>query len=269
MFYVKSDPTLDPWYNLGQIAGLALGNAFAARNTRESAKQREYLKSIDAAHEQAKANKAFQTAADTYTKKKTEGLGDLDTAYNAYNAHPTAETWNAAVAMSKKYDPNFDVSKGSTFQGLRDSMYSGSAGYLQPDRQATITAGQAINPNLDTKNSNWINDTSDYGTQKYNYLNDYQKAMNGKRMNGEGDNKFQYFSQYADNIPQYVPVEARGSQFQFSHQLPGVPRPNFGMYTPPAQPAQSVSAAQFTLPKATPLSQPLSFSNYLPQYQQK
>lgn len=186
----------DPLYNLGKIAGIVGLKLYTNRNRRGAAKEAQNQKAEELTNISQQMQNNMQNTYNRYDNTKTAALSDIDKASQAYNGNQSQANWDNLVATGKKYDPSFNSSSADAMTNLRNSIYSGSAGYLQPYRKAAEDAATTVNPSVDFSNGNW--GTNSYNIAKANtdYYGNFKDYNQGKAINGTGDNKYKNLWNY-------------------------------------------------------------------------
>lgn len=200
MFAIKDVPATDPWYNLGQIAGLALGKAYEARTSREAGKQKENQKAQEAYDIQNQQNQALQGAYNAYDTAKNNLQNEGNSLAKAYNDNQSQANYDAMVNWIKKVHPGADINDTAMADAL-NYVKSGQATPLQSYRQAAMSAAQTINPYVDFSSSDWGTGTYNMGLNRANYTKNFEESNKGKTVNGKGDKKYQKFVDYNNANP--------------------------------------------------------------------
>lgn len=245
MFAIKDVPATDPWYNLGQIAGLALGKAYEARTSREAGKQKNNQKAQEAYDIQNQQNQALQVAYNAYDTAKNNLQNEGNSLAKAYNDNQSQANYDAMVNWIKKVHPGADINDTAMADAL-NYVKSGQATPLQSYRQAAMSAAQAINPYVDFSSSDWGTGTYNMGLNRANYTKNFEESNKGKTINGKGDKKYQNFVDY-NNANPYNAM----SQGTLQPNLPQAQPLNLKLNTP--------SATPMTLQDAQPLGNYFNF----------
>ena len=245
MLYIPSDKTVDPWYNLGQIAGLALGKAYEARTSREAGKQKENQKAQEAYDIQNQQNQALQGAYNAYDTAKNNLQNEGSSLAKAYNDNQSQANYDAMVNWIKKVHPGADINDTAMADAL-NYVKSGQATPLQSLRQSAMSAAQTINPYVDFSSSDWGTGTYNMGLNRANYTKNFEESNKGKTINGKGDKKYQKFVDY-NNANPYNAM----SQGPLQPNLPQAQPLNLKLNTP--------STPSMTLQDAQPLGNYFNF----------
>lgn len=200
MLYIPRDETSDPWYNLGQIAGLALGKAYEARTAREAGKQMNNQKAQELYDIQNQQNQALQGAYNAYIQAKQKEQDEGQLAAKNYNDNPTPENFQKLVDFVHKVHPGAEINNTAMTDALNYSK-SGQSASLQPYRQAAMSAAQVINPYVDFSSSDWGTDTYNMGLNRANYTKNFEESNKGKTINGKGDKKYRELVDYNNTNP--------------------------------------------------------------------
>ena len=232
MLYIPRDETSDPWYNLGQIAGLALGKAYEARTAREAGKQMNNQKAQELYDIQNQQNQALQGAYNAYDTAKNNLQNEGNSLAKAYNDNQSQANYDAMVSWIKKVHPGADINDTAMADAL-NYVKSGQATPLQSYRQAAMSAAQAINPYVDFSSSGWGTGTYNMGLNRANYTKNFEESNKGKTINGKGDKKYQNFVDYNNANP-------------YNAMSQGTLQPNL----PQAQPLN----LKFNTPSTTPMT---------------
>lgn len=245
MLYIPNDRTSDPWYNLGQIAGLALGKAYEARTAREAGKQIQNQKAQEAYDIQNQQNQALQGAYNAYDTAKNNLQNEGNALAKAYNDNQSQANYDAMVNWIKKVHPGADINDTAMADAL-NYVKSGQATPLQSYRQAAMSAAQAINPYVDFSSSDWGTGSYNMGLNRANYTKNFEESNKGKTVNGKGDKKYQNFVDY-NNANPYNAM----SQGPLQPNLPQAQPLNLKLNTP--------STPSMTLQDAKPLGNYFDF----------
>lgn len=245
MLYVPTDKTSDPWYNLGQIAGLALGKAYEARTSREAGKQIQNQKAQEAYDIQNQQNQALQGAYNAYDTAKNNLQNEGNDLAKAYNDNQSQANYDAMVNWIKKVHPGADINDTAMTDAL-NYVKSGKATPLQSYRQAAMSAAQTINPYVDFSSSDWGTGSYNMGLNRANYTKNFEESNKGKTVNGKGDKKYQKFVDY-NNANPYNAM----SQGPLQPNLPQAQPLNLKLNTP--------STPSMTLQDAQPLGNYFNF----------
>lgn len=200
MFLVPTDHTSDPWYNLGRIAGIALGKGYEARTSREAGKQKENQKAQELYELQDQANQALQGAYTSYDTAKNNLMNEGTTLGTNYNSDPSQANYNAMVKWINKVHPGAEIN-GTAMTDAMNYVKSGEAYPLQALRQAAVSSAQAINPYVDLSSSTWGSDTYNMGVNRANYTKNFEASNQGKTVSGKGDKKYQKLADYNRTNP--------------------------------------------------------------------
>lgn len=141
MFLVRYEPLLDPWYNLGQIAGISLGKAYEARTAREAGKQNEYQMAEELAALQNKDNENLGTAYTSYDMAKRNLISGFELARQNYQANPNEETKRALESYVQKITPGVEFNDNAVTNAF-NAAHSGTAASLQPMRENAQAAAR-------------------------------------------------------------------------------------------------------------------------------
>lgn len=245
MLYVPYDKTSDPWYNLGQIAGLALGKAYEAKTSREAEKQVQNQRAQELYDIQNQQNQALQGAYNAYIQAKQKEQDEGQLAAKNYNEHPTPENFQKLVDFVHKVHPGAEINNTAMTDALNYSK-SGQSASLQPYRQKAMSAAQVINPYVDFSSSDWGTDTYNMGLNRANYTKNFEESNKGKTINGKGDKKYRELVDYNSTNPYNA-----GIQGPLQPNLPQAQPLNLKLNTP--------SPAPMTLQDAKPLGNYFNF----------
>lgn len=201
MFVIRDNPATNPWYNLGQIAGLALGKAYEARTAREAGKQQNNQKAQELYDIQNQQNQALQSAYNAYDTAKNNQLAKMREAATNYNNNPTPENYQTLIKYVKETDPTMGINENAMTQAILKTQ-NGESEALKPYRQNAMNAAQAINPYVDFSSSDWGTGTYNMGLNRANYTKNFEESNKGKTINGKGDKKYRELVDY-NNINPY------------------------------------------------------------------
>lgn len=228
MFLVRYEPLTDPWYNLGQIAGISLGKAYEARTAREAGKQNEYQMAEELYALQNKDNENLGTAYTAYDMAKRNLISGLELARKNYQDNPNEETKGILANYVQKVTPGVEFSDNAVTNAF-NAAHSGTAASLQPARENAQAAARKINPYVDFSSSDWGTATYQMGVNRANYTKNFKESNRGKTINGKGDKAYKHFPDYNATNPYQASInnplgQATPLQFNLGNQQQGAPQ---------------------------------------------
>lgn len=179
----------DPWYNLGQIAGL-VGHKMYDNHTRKQArKEVDKQKEQELYALQKQQADAMGGAWQAYNNAKDKLVDEGNSLADAYNKNQSQDNYNALVQYVKKVHPGAEINENSMNDAL-NYVKSGQASPLQNLRTAAQQAAQTINPYVDLTSNTWGTDTVNMANNRADYTKNFETFNQGRRIGGKGDKEY-------------------------------------------------------------------------------